>query len=620
MYCLSSLTSNTIFKGSADLELLIVSLKTTNSVVIVALMYRPPSLSDLIFDELLTALCSHVDVSLFDNFVLIGDFNVNLFAPCNASDSLRLLAVTNSLSLSQVVTEPTRISNNSRTLIDLIFLSSLSQLSSCYTIPSLANSDHLGLHLSLSIPNTQRTSQKVSSRRKLWRYDHADFEKAAELINTTNWDPLLTDNMQSSLKNWQTKFMEIMHSCIPQVIAKPRNSLPWINKQILQAILKRNTFYRKLKGTGDYSALCKYKSLRNKVVSLLRQAKKKFFEKLNSADQKVFWKTVKMLNNTTSSFPTLTTQSGVQAVSSSNKASTLNEYFFSCFNTCLPPLSEENHIYSTPSSCPESFLIAEEYVATVLLNLDVSKSTGVDGISAKMLKQTALSIAPSLTKLFNLSITTGCFPEDWKIARIVPISKADNRSSPANYRPISILPIISKVLEGHISSLIMNHLESVAPISSNQWGFMLGRSTTSALLSITNDCLQALDMGYDVCAVFFDIRKAFDSVPHRSLMNKLRDIGLDDYLLRWLHTYLLNRKQLVVVDGESSEELSVLSGVPQGSVLGPLLFLTYINEVTKQVSSNSNTVLFADDIALYRVISTPEDYIFLQSDINSITD
>ena len=123
---------------------------------------------------------------------------------------------------------------------------------------------------------------------------------------------------------------------------------------------------------------------------------------------------------------------------------------------------------------------------------------------------------------------------------------------------------------------------------------MPGRSTTSALLSITNDCLQALDMGYDVCAVFIDIRKAFDSVPHRSLMNKLRDIGLDDYLLRWLHTYLLN---IVVVDGESSEELSVLSGVPQGPVLGPLLFLTYINEVIKQVSSNSNTVLFADDIA-----------------------
>ena len=116
------------------------------------------------------------------------------------------------------------------------------------------------------------------------------------------------------------------------------------------------------------------------------------------------------------------------------------------------------------------------------------------------------------------------------------------------------------------------------------------------------------------------IRKAFDSVPHRPLMEKLRGIGLDDYLLHWLHTYLMNRKQIVVVDGESSEELSVLSGVPQGSVLGPLLFLVYINDVTSQVSSGSNTVLFADDIALYRVITSYDDYEHLQSDINSIAD
>ena len=145
----------------------------------------------------------------------------------------------------------------------------------------------------------------------------------------------------------------------------------------------------------------------------------------------------------------------------------------------------------------------------------------------------------------------------------------------------------------------MDHLEEVAPISPNQWGLMSGRSTTSALLLITNNCLQALDMGYEVCTVFFNIRKAFDSLPHRALMDKLLLIGLDDYLLHWLHTYLTNSKQVVVVDGETSEELSVLSGVPQGSVLGPLLFLVYINEVSSQVSDGSFAVLFADDIALY---------------------
>jgi hypothetical protein len=166
----------------------------------------------------------------------------------------------------------------------------------------------------------------------------------------------------------------------------------------------------------------------------------------------------------------------------------------------------------------------------------------------------------------------------------------------------------------------MDHLEEVAPISSNQWGFMPGRSTTSALLSITNTCLQALDMGYEECTIFFDIRKAFDSVPHKALMEKLQIIGLDVFLLHWLHSYLTNRKQTVVIEGESSEELSVLSGVPQGSVLGPLLFLVYINDVTSQVSVSSNVVLFADDTALYRVITTSDDYVQLQSDINCIAD
>ena len=115
-----------------------------------------------------------------------------------------------------------------------------------------------------------------------------------------------------------------------------------------------------------------------------------------------------------------------------------------------------------------------------LLELDVSKSTGIDGISAKMLHHTALNVAPSLTKLFNLSIRSGCCPNNWKVARIVPIPKADEMSSPADYRPISILPIVSKILECHIACIIMDYLEEVAPISSNQWGFMPGRSTTSS--------------------------------------------------------------------------------------------------------------------------------------------
>ena len=144
------------------------------------------------------------------------------------------------------------------------------------------------------------------------------------------------------------------------------------------------------------------------MVGLIREAKKKFSENLKSADQKVFWKTVKLLNRAESSIPTFTTPDGVQASSSSDKASTLNHYFYTCFNKALPPLTEQSVPPLTSPTCPENILISEKYVTNALLVLEVSKSTGIDSISAKMLKHTACSIAPSLTKLFNLSVSAGC--------------------------------------------------------------------------------------------------------------------------------------------------------------------------------------------------------------------
>ena len=211
-------------------------------------MYRPPGVADIIFDELFSVLCNHVDVSLFNNFVLIGDFNINFLVPCSTL-SHKLLSVT--FILTQVVTEPTRISNTN-TLIDLVFLSSPSQLSSCSTIPPLTNSNHLGLLLSLTTTvNTHRTCS--TSKRKLWRYSWADFDLAAEMINNTDWDSLLSDNINTSWKSWHSKFMEIMHNCIPQVTAKSKNSLPWINKHFLRTIAKWNACYCLSKSTEYHS-------------------------------------------------------------------------------------------------------------------------------------------------------------------------------------------------------------------------------------------------------------------------------------------------------------------------------------------------------------------------------
>ena len=379
---------------------------------------------------------------------------------------------------------------------------------------------------------------------------------------------------------------------------------------------KRNSCFRAAKRSNDEETWNKYKCIRNKVVALLRRGKREYFYNLQFSTTKEFWKAVKVINKQDSNIPTLL-DSNTPVTSSSGKADLLNQYFLDCFNHNFPPLNNPTPL--DPASCPVSLLCTEEDVSELLHNLNPAKSTGLDGVSAIMLKSTAPSITASLTKLFNMSIATGCFPREWKCARITPIFKSSDPSLPKNYRPISILPIVSKLLERHIHSLVFKHLLESYPISPFQWGFMPRRSTTSALCSLTHDWLRQLDNGNEICSVFFDVRKAFDSVPHSHLMSKLSSLQLCPQIYHWIHSCLAERSQVVAVGGELSAAVDVISGVPQGSVLGPLLFILYIDDVASKISSSSTISLFADDIALYRPIQSPADYTVLQADITAIS-
>ena len=199
---------------------------------------------------------------------------------------------------------------------------------------------------------------------------------------------------------------------------------------------------------------------------------------------------------------------------------------------------------------------------------------------------------------------------------MVPVPKSNDHSNPSNYRPISLLPILSKLLERHIHVLISEHLTLFHPISNNQWGFQAGKSTVSALLALTYAWFQQLEAGEEICAIFFDIKKVFDTVPHRALLVKLKQLNLHPILTRWICSYLMGRWQKVVVEGETSEPIYVVSGVPQGSVLGPLLFIIYIDSINDTV--DSKTSQYADDMILTKPIRSTADFAELQADIDSL--
>ena len=379
-------------------------------------------------------------------------------------------------SLCQVVSSATTTS-----LIDLTFVPSLSQVSSCSVVPPLANFDHYGLQLEIAKPMIP--VQKQTKSRMVWRYALADVEKANEMIDSINWDPLITEDVNILLANWQKAFMNIMEECIPRVILPKKQNLPWMSKKKAQTMRKRNYLFKRDKHTDDSAVHQKYKKARNRVTSLLRIAKRLYMQGLDLSDKKKFWKTVKHLTKKPSSPPVLS-RNGSVASSNVEKADMLNSFFGECLNQYLPPLDfsfldELDHT----QECPEELLCSVEEVQWLLNTLDTTKSNGPDGVSARMLKATASSIAPSVTKLFNLSIQSGCFPVLWKMSNVVPVPKSDDHSNPSKYRPISLLPILSKLLERHIHVLISEHLTLSHPISNNQWGFQAGKSTVSALLA-----------------------------------------------------------------------------------------------------------------------------------------
>ena len=299
---------------------------------------------------------------------------------------------------------------------------------------------------------------------------------------------------------------------------------------------------------------------------------------------------------------------------SKDQAEILNKQFQSVFTKeDLSYIPESPELPITPLL---NIPISVDGVKKLLSTLDSSKSCGPDNIPARILKHCCDEIAPILTVIFTQSLNSGNLPEDWLTANVTPTFKKGDRANPSNYRPISLTSICSKLLEHILYHSIMDHLTAHQILCDKQYGFRPNHSCETQLLNIVEEIQLSLDHHHAVDLVFIDFRKAFDTVPHQRLMKKLHHYGIQGNIYNWIFSWLTKRTQRVVIKGHSSTSIHVDSGVPQGTVLGPLMFLLYINDITTNITSSVR--LFADDCVLYRVIHSEQDHHLLQQDLNYI--
>ena len=330
---------------------------------------------------------------------------------------------------------------------------------------------------------------------------------------------------------------------------------------------------------------------------------------------KLFWNYIRSKTKCKSKISDLEDEKGSLESDNEKKAEILNQYFAKVFtieNTEIIPELICEKVNTNLSEVKFEIHKVEEKLKALKPN----KSPGPDLISNDILRSTSKNVSKPLSLLFTQSINTGELPQDWKTANVSPIYKNGNKQHAENYRPISLTSVPCKIMESIIKENLVNYLEMNNLLSDTQYGFRSKRSCTLQLLEVYDIWTESLDHGIPIDMLYLDFQKAFDSVPHLRLIEKLHNLGIDGKLLNWIHSFITNRTQRVMIGDSSSNWVQVKSGVPQGSVLEPTLFLAFINDFPENI--NSTIRLFADDAKLFRPIKTENDKEILQNDINKL--
>lgn len=531
--------------------------------------------------------------------------------------------------LFQHVTEPTRKrGQNEPSTLDLVFTNEDHMIPAVEQLAPLGKSDHSILKFEI-ICNMDKKPAKIVSQ-----INKGNYTQMRDIFKSIDWEEKM-GNTQDVNKLWQTFsniYNEAEKKCIPTKTVhidgkkSKRLSMPLDRKTLLK-IKKKNKLWssvRRKLATDEQEI--QYNRLRNQIRSLTRKAKKlteKNIAQNAKSNPKMFWKYTQSKLKTRAGIPDLVIDDGdgniSQAKDDESKANHFQEYFGGVFTDEpdgeMPEFDEREY-----EKALSTIQITEDMILTKLKKIKVNKSPGPDTLHPRVIREISGEICKPLLIIFKASIKTRKLPDEWKHAQVTAIFKKGAKTKAQNYRPVSLTSIICKTLESIVRDHITKHMTENKLFSSKQFGFISGRSTTLQLLHVLDIWSEILDQGGELDAIYCDFMKAFDKVPHNRLIHKINKYGIKDDILGWTKDFLSNRTQVVKVGNSTSRKAAVTSGIPQGSVLGPTLFVIYINDLPEVVDKGSFVYLFADDTKVFRRINSNQDRIKLQEDINNLLD
>ena len=549
-----------------------------------------------------------LSTSPFAEISILGDFNVHhhlwLSSPSTDQPGEQAYVFSILNDLEQLVQHPTRIPDRlgeSSNILDL-FLTTNPSAYSVKLFSPLGSSDHN--LISSTCPIAPVRPADPPKKRRLWHFREANWEALRQYYSDFPWNDYCFLGREPTV--CASRITEVilsgMEAYIPFSYPLTNAKKPWFNHTCSNAVQNKERAFNRYQRQPTPESHHAYVSARNRAKSVLRSAKTNFIrnkcsELSNSNSSRSFWHLAKNLSNnfTSSSFPPLFRSDGSIAVSSTDKAELFVETFSSNSTLddsgALPPSPP-------PSDSVMSIIkIFSKDVFSALVGLNSNKAYGPDGIPPVVLKNCASVLTPCLGKLFRLCLSSCIFPSCWKFALIQPVPKKGDRSQPSNYRPIALISCIAKIFESILNQKISKYLSCHNLLSDRQYGFQQGRSTGDLLTVLSNSWSSSLRDYGESYAIALDISKAFDRVWHKSLVSKLPSYGFYPSICAFISNFLSGRSIAAVVDGHCSSSKSINSGVPQGSVLSPTLFLLFINDLLNCTSNPIHS--YADDSTLH---------------------